>query len=142
MVIISIIAQFGDLALILRWNTLLGIGDVTFMLITSTTLYGFSVAFYLLVFQVMIAKITPAHVEASIFSLSQSIMNGIVMLGPLVGAAVNSWTYKIKQDKMDDLYKLIIIQIVMSVISLAYTPLIPKWADIKAVQEDLKAGKI
>ena len=38
---------------------------------------------------------------------------------------------------MDDLYKLILIQICMSIVSLAYCPLIPRWADIRAVQEDL-----
>ena len=39
---------------------------------------------------------------------------------------------------MDDLYKLILIQIFMSIVSLAYCPLIPRWADIKAVQENLQ----
>ena len=49
MVMLLIVAGIGDLALILRWNTLIGIDDITFMLISSLTLYGFSTAFYLLV---------------------------------------------------------------------------------------------
>ena len=81
---------FSGMMLALRWNLKLGISDMVFSVLTQTTFFPFVMAFYILPPFVLVAKITPAHVEATIFSFSASVINaGIHFLGKYMGLAWN-----------------------------------------------------
>ena len=93
MLMVTLLLQIAgyctDLAQVLRWNIALGIDDVLFVLIGSTTINAFFVAFFILVPQIVIAKITPSHVEASVFSFSASIFNASNLIGSFTGTLWN-----------------------------------------------------
>jgi hypothetical protein len=75
----------------MRWNvTFLHINDLTFIIFTNLITDILALSFSILPVQVLFAKITPKHIEATVFALltGTSNMAGGV-LSPMVGAWLN-----------------------------------------------------
>ena len=122
----------SSLALTLRWNIALGISDITFTIFTSTTFFPMVMAFYIIPPFVLIAKITPAHVEATIFSFAASLINaGIHFLGKYMGLAWNKAFFGISTENLEDLWKLCLLEMCCALLCLAYIPLLPTWDEVR-----------
>ena len=87
---------------------------------------------------VLVAKITPAHVEATIFSFSSGIINMSIGFGILVGNLWNWAFFHIDSNNLENLYKMIILQMALGFVCLLYIPLIPTWKSIDKVQKNLR----
>ena len=76
---------------------------------------------------VVVSKITPSHVEAIVFSLSASIFVLQFQLGNIMGSVWNALFFHVDTNDSSNLHKMILVQIGLGFVCLAYTPLIPKW---------------
>ena len=72
-IFMQILGSLSDFAFVMRWNRMIGISDIVWLFFGSSSLKQFYMSFNLLVPFVIVSKITPAHVEAIVFSLSASI---------------------------------------------------------------------
>lgn len=123
---------FSSLALALRWNVALGISDMTFVLFTGTTFFPMIMAYTIIPPFVLIAKITPAHVEATIFSFAASVINaGIHFSGKYMGLAWNKAFFDVTVENMDDFWKLCLMETCCALLCLVYIPLLPSWEEVK-----------
>jgi hypothetical protein len=72
----SVMGALINLVLILRLNiTVLGINDLSFVVLTSIISDTMSLAFSFLPTLVLFTKITPNHIEASVFALLTGVFN-------------------------------------------------------------------
>ena len=126
-ILLDIFAAIADLGFVLRWNVHLGIRDITWLLFGSTALMYLKNGLLFIVPFVLVSKITPAHVEATVFALAASIIGMTLGTGKLVGAFWNQFAFKVDADNMDCLPKLILLQVLLGIFCLLYTPLIPSW---------------
>ena len=90
----------------------------------------------------LIAKITPEHVEATIFSFAASVINlGIHFGGKYMGLAWNKAIFDVDKDNMgEELWKLNLLEIGLSLLCFAYLPLVPTWAEVRKVQAEFAAA--
>ena len=87
---VHIIGSFSSLAFVLRWNLKWGISDIVFVCCTSSTLMPLQYALFILPPYILVSKLTPSHVEATVFSFSAGLINGcIYMLSRTVGSIYN-----------------------------------------------------
>ena len=129
----------SSLILTTRFNEKMGISDMVFVAITGTTLFPMVMAWYIIPPFVLVAKITPVHVEATIFSFAASVINaGIHFGGKYMGLAWNSLFFDIGTDNLDDLWKLCLLETVCCLVCLLYIPLIPTWDEVRDQQAHLK----
>ena len=108
------------LVFVLRWNiTYLGINDVVFIIFTSLITDSLSQTFSFLPSLVLFAKVTPPHVEATVFSLLTGINNfANFFVSPMMGLLINNLFVGVSNSSLNNMYILIIIQL-----SLVLTPL-------------------
>ena len=111
----------------MRWNKILGISDLKWLFFGSGALRQFQMSFNLLVPFVVVSKITPAHVEAIVFSLSASIFILQFQLGNVMAVVWNKLIFHVDTNESDNLYKFILFQIGLGFVCLTYTQLIPTW---------------
>merc|ERR1711990_796528 len=76
-IILTIIASFTDLCFVCRWNLAIGIPDLVWVLFSSTAMNTLIFAFMFLPPGVLFAKLTPAHVEATIYAFTSSITSAV-----------------------------------------------------------------
>ena len=106
---LDIFIAFTDLGFVLRWNVALGIGDITWLLFGSTSLMSMKMGLLFIVPFVLVSKIIPAHVEATVFAFSSSIIGMSLGWGKILGAIWNHYFFKIDADNMENLPKLIML---------------------------------
>jgi hypothetical protein len=76
-----------NLIFVLRLNLELGIDDITFITIATVFHDALGVSFLILPMTVLFAKLTPKHIEATVFAMLTGIVNlSIQVLSPLSGA--------------------------------------------------------
>ena len=132
------IGSFFNVALTLKWYESLGLSPYTFLFMTSSTLLPLTMGLFIIPPFVLIAKITPSHVEATVFSFSASVINGCMyVLARMMGVLINSLIFNITSDNLDDLYKLYIWEVCGAIVCLCYIPLIPTWEEVGIVQKHL-----
>ena len=135
---IDVISAFSDFCFVLRWNIAIGISDIVWLFFGSQALQSLKLSLTMLVPFVLISKITPAHVEATIFSFSASIISMQLGLGTITGSLWNSYFFHVDTEHMENLYKLILLQMALGLVCLLYVPLIPSWDAITKVQVHLR----
>ena len=132
--IIMAISSFFNVALTLQWNEALGISNFTFLFFTSSTLFPLILGLFIIPPFVLIAKISPMHVEATIFAFSGSLIAGsLSFLSRLIGVFWNSVLFKVSADNLSELYKLYVMEIGASLLCLCYVRLIPTWEEVREV---------
>jgi len=72
--LMSLVSTLCDLIFVLRLNLKIGIPDIWFVAFSSTVTSSFIYAFIVLPPYVLIAKITPSHVEATVFAFASTVM--------------------------------------------------------------------
>lgn len=128
-----IISSFFDMCFVLRWNLAIGIPDLAWVMCSSTAMSTLIYAFLILPPGVLFAKLTPAHVEATMYAFTSSITSAIFPISKILGTFVNKLTFDVTTDNLQDLYKLYIIQIIMGFIPFLYMWLIPSWSQVSVV---------
>ena len=88
-----ILASFTDMCFVLRWNLLLGIPDIVWVLCSSTALGTLIFAFIAIPPSVLFAKMTPAHVEATMYAFVTSVAAAVIPMSKLLGVLINSVTF-------------------------------------------------
>ena len=87
---------------------------------------------------VLVAKITPSHVEATIFSFSQSFFSfSIFFLPRIMGVFWNKVVFHITSDNLEELYKAYVFQACCAFLTLFYVPILPTWAEVREMQKNL-----
>lgn len=125
-ILLGIIGGLFDLMFVLRYNLLLGINDLAFVCLSSAVTGTLAMAFSVLPPLILFAKITPAHVEATMFAFYTSLVNASnIYGGKLSGVFFNHFFFQVSDQNLGDLYKLTIMQLVMATLPLFYIKLIP-----------------
>lgn len=106
---IMIMASFFDLCFVLGWNKVIGIPDLIWVLFGSTALNTLLYAFIIMPPGVLFAKMTPAHVEATIYAFTSSITSAVFPIQKILGAVINELTFDVSKDNLEDLWKLFVI---------------------------------
>jgi hypothetical protein len=87
------IGLFGGLSTLiftLRLNLLFGMNDIAFIVFTSVITDTLSPAFSTMPLLVLYAKITPHHIEATVFAFITGVNNfSMTVLSPMMGAFIN-----------------------------------------------------
>ena len=126
-------------ALTLQVYEKMGINVFVFIFFTSSTLYPLIIGLVMIPPFVVIAKISPSHVEATVYAFSASVINSVAYLIPkMTGIFWNKVWFHISKDNLDDLYKAYIFSACCALISIAYTRILPTWDEVREVQDHLK----
>jgi hypothetical protein len=122
--------------LVLRINVMLGINDLVFVVLTGIISDTMSLAFSFLPTLVLFSKITPLHIEATVFAMLTGIFNFVNNVGgPLLGSFFTRYV-GIDGDHLDKYYILLLIQLGTVIISFFYIWLIPLRSEINEVQKE------
>lgn len=118
---------------VLRVNVALGINDLSFVALTSVFGDTMSLAFSLLPTVVLFAKITPNHIEATVFAMLTGAFNFSNNVGsPLLGSFFCK-IVGVDSQNLDKFYILILIQIGAIIMTFLYIYLVPKRSEINEV---------
>ena len=132
--IIEFISNLFNIALTREWYEKIGVTPFTFIFFTSSTIFPLVFALYLIPPYVLIAKLSPTHVEATIFSFSASVINCCIHFLPsMMSLLWNKLFFHVSKDNLEDLYKLYILECVTIAICMLYLPLIPTWAEVAEI---------
>jgi hypothetical protein len=123
------VSYFGGvfgLMFVMRLNVMLGINDIIFIILTSVITDTLALAFSNMPLLVLFAKVTPHHIEATVFAFLTSVSNfSSSVVSPLMGAIINDFFVGVTLDNLEDFYLLVIIQLISIGIPLLYINLIP-----------------
>ena len=123
---ITILDAVFTLVFVLRFNLVLHINDIIFMVFTSAVTETLSLAFTQMPTMVIYAKITPPHIEATVFAFLTGTHNfSRAVLSPMMGAFYNHHFVGVTSTTLDNFYILIIIYLVSSFVPLFLLWLIP-----------------
>ena len=87
----------------------------------------------------LVAKLSGAHVEATIFSFSAAMINMFTVVTPsYMGVFWNKITFNVNQDNLDEMWKLYVLELALTLLCLVYVPLIPTWQEVEDAAEDIK----
>jgi len=143
-IVFGLIGCTGGLVLVYRWNVdYLGVSDLAFVVVTSMLSGTFALAFSFLPTLVLFTKITPNHIEASMFALFTGVFNfsGNVA-GPLVGSYVCK-AMGVDSDHLDKMSSLLLIQMACLVVSFSYIFLVPRNSELNELQaQNIKESEL
>lgn len=107
---LTIFSSFFDMCFILRWNRdYLGIPDIVWVLCSSTAMGTLIFAFLIMPPGVLFAKLTPAHVEATVYAFTSSITAAIYPLSKFLGVFINKAFFKVTTQDLHNLYQLYLV---------------------------------
>lgn len=92
---LTMLASFFDMCFVLRWNLILGIPDLVWVICSSTAMGTLIFAFLILPPGVLFAKLTPAHVEATMYAFTSSIASAVFPMSKFLGVFLNKMTYNV-----------------------------------------------
>ena len=124
---IGFVGTCFTLIFVLRWNvTYLGINDVIFLVFTGLVTDSLAQTFSFLPSLVLFAKVTPPHIEATIFSLLTGVNNfANFFISPMVGLLINNLFVGVSNSSLHNIYILVIIQLCLVLAPLFIINLIP-----------------
>jgi len=88
--IVSVVSSLAGWGFALRWNLILGINDMIFVILTDTIFGTISLAMNTLPTLALFAKITPTKIEGTVFAFltgTTNLANNV--LSPMIGVWVN-----------------------------------------------------
>ena len=130
LVLINMIASVGDLLFVLKVHRAIGISDMVASYFTASALTPLIYLCFFVPGCVIIAKLIPTHVEASVYAIAVSIANTAFYL-------LSSWMclfwnlfFGITSKDMSNLYKLCIVQVFLSACTIFYVRFVPDWSTV------------
>ena len=134
--ILGIASSFTSYALAMRWNKLLGINDLIFIVLTESVFGVINIAMSILPTLAIFAKITPKRIEGTIFAfLTGSTNLANFVIAPNMGVWINEQFVGVTADDLSSYPKLCFISMITSFLIFMIIPLIPLKADIRRYQE-------
>ena len=134
--IFSVISAISSYAFAVRFNVLIGVNDIVFILLTDTMFGVISLAMNTLPTLALFAKITPTKIEGTVFAFLTGTTNlANSVLSPMVGVWLNEKFVGVTADDLSKYKDLCLIGIVSSVLGFLILPLIPLKSDIVYWQE-------
>jgi MFS family permease len=119
----------------MRLNLAIGISDIAFVIVSSVITDTLSTAFSQLPVLVLFAKITPKNIEATVFALFTGVLNlSAIVISPNMGILINQTFVGVTLTSLSDYYKLVFIQMILSLVPLGLLCLIPMKDEIEAIQ--------
>ena len=83
---------------------------------------------------VLFAKITPKNIEATVFALFTGVLNlSAIVISPNMGIIINQTFVGVSLSSLDNYYKLVFIQMLLSVVPLFLLFLIPMKEEIDSI---------
>jgi hypothetical protein len=132
--LIGTLGSFIQLIFAMRLNLQLGISDLVFVIVSSVITDTLSTAFSQLPVLVLFAKITPKNIEATVFALFTGVLNlSAIVISPNMGILINDLFVGVRLDSLSDYYKLVFIQLFLSLVPLALMHLIPLKQEIEQI---------
>ncbi len=92
---LTMLASFFDMCFVLRWNLVLGIPDIFWVVCSSTAMGTLIFAFLILPPGVLFAKLTPAHVEATMYAFTSSIASAVFPMSKFLGVFLNKMFFNV-----------------------------------------------
>ena len=124
--IVSVISSVCQWAFAARYNVLLGIPDIAFILVTDTIFGVISLAMNTLPTMALFAKITPTRIEGTVFAFLTGTTNlANSVLSPMVGVWLNEKFVGVTADDLSKYKDLCLIGIISSAVGFLILPLIP-----------------
>jgi hypothetical protein len=139
----SIISSLSQVAFALRWNTLIGVNDIVFIVCTDTVFGVMSLAMNTLPTLALFAKITPKKIEGTVFAFltgTTNLANNV--LAPMVGVWINDRFVGVTADDLSKYKMLCLIGLATSFLGFLILPLIPWKEDIKGYQDARRKLKL
>lgn len=134
--IFSVVSSVAQYAFAMRFNLLIGINDIVFILLTDTLFGVISLAMNTLPTLALFAKITPTKIEGTVFAFLTGTTNlANSVLSPMVGVWLNEKFVGVTADDLSKYKDLCLIGIISSVLGFLILPLIPLKSDIVRWQE-------
>jgi hypothetical protein len=130
MIILSLVLNFissiAMLVFVQKGYERFGLSAEQWMLFFMQPPVGLGVAIAILVPHALLAKITPSHVEATVFAFATSIMRGSRQLGgSMMGVFWNDAFVGMTSKNLKDIDKAIIIASICRLLPLTYINMIP-----------------
>lgn len=129
--ICSIVSSFSQYAFAMRWNVLLGVNDIVFILLTDTIFGVISLAMNTLPTLALFAKITPKKIEGTVFAFltgTTNLANNVI--SPMIGVWINQKFVGVTADDLSKYKMLCLISLATSFLGFLILPLIPRKEDI------------
>lgn len=131
-VYLTFLGHFTGLFFVLRLTTYFGINDVFYVTVTTCITDTLSLAFSQLPTLVLYAKITPVHIEATVFAILTGTHNLCAsVLSPQVGVWVNSKFVGVTSEDLSRYYILQLIALGVCLLPLMGIRLIPLRVEIE-----------
>jgi len=135
--IFGIASSFTSYALAMRWNKLLGINDLIFIILTGSVFGVLNLAMSTLPTLALFAKVTPKRIEGTIFAFLTGTTNlANTVISPMIGVWINERYAGVTADDLSNYPKLGFISMIASFLGFLIIPLIPLKADIQRYQEE------
>jgi len=130
MIKLSLVLNFASsvalLVFVKRGYEQIGLSAEQWMLLFMQPPVGLGIAIAILVPNALLAKITPSHVEATVFAFATSIMRASRQLGgSMMGVFVNDAFIGMTSKNLKDIDKAIIISCICRLLPLTYVFMIP-----------------
>ena len=104
-IFIGILGSMVSLVFALRWNLLVGIGDLELIIFSGVVTDVLGLAFSLLPTLVLFAKITPKKIEATVFAMMTGVFNlNEVVLSPFAGVVINRLFVHVSNENLESFY--------------------------------------
>jgi MFS-type transporter involved in bile tolerance (Atg22 family) len=114
-----------------RWNLLVGVSDVVFLVFTDVVFGCLVLAMNILPCLALFAKITPPGIEGTVFAFLTGTWNmADSVLSPMIGAQINSKFFNVTSTDLSNYPKLCFVQFACSFLGFLILPLIPSSAEI------------
>jgi len=133
--ILSIISSCFSYAFALRLNTLIGVNDIVFIILTDTIFGVLSLAMNTLPTLALFAKVTPKNIEGTIFAFLTGTTNlANTVISPMIGVWINSTFVGVTADDLSKYKQLCLISLFTSFLGFLILPLVPLKDDIQRWQ--------
>lgn len=135
--IFGVLSSFTSYALAMRWNKLIGINDIVFIVLTGSVFGVLNLAMSTLPTLALFAKVTPRRIEGTIFAFLTGTTNlANTVISPMIGVYINERFAKVTADDLSNYSKLCFVSMITSLLGFLIIPLIPLKADIQRWQEE------
>lgn len=127
----SIVSSLSQWAFSLRFNKMIGVNDIVWIVCTDTIFGVVSLAMNTLPTMALFAKITPAKIEGTVFAFLTGTTNlANSVLAPMVGVWINEKFVGVTADDLSKYKNLCLVGLATSFLGFLIIPLIPLKADI------------
>ena len=129
--IFSIVSSLSQYAFACRWNTVFGINDIAFIILTDTIFGVIGLAMNVLPTLALFAKITPPRIEGTIFAFltgTTNLANNVI--SPVIGAWINERFVGVTGEDLTKYKQLCMVGLITSFLGFLILPLIPLKSDI------------